>query len=606
MSDDTTPSANDGTDAGGEPSMEDILASIRRIIADDEADGGAPSKVDITPIDIAIDEPTPDDSAQDDALMSLVTDETVDDVLELTDTPADVLSPELVAANLTATSPESFDNSGDVSSVMDDLVDLDLTADDTPVLDLASDDIAPLRADETATSENLDIAAFDDDFGIDDIDDLTVIDTLIDDDVVPDERVIDPAADLLADDSDNDVNDDDTDALIDSLFGDVDDANVGDIEEPVVEAVAPKAISPSKTAALPVSSTSDSDLDLVKSLMADLTDDSFLDTEAGTGVDMGAETDLTLENIEPEPESETQPVAVESEQASDNLATEDDEDVDVFDDILALTLDDEAALQDEKLEALELESAQMAGLASDPVSDIEAAPAHKSLADIAAEADAQAHAVTQPTAEKKTSGNGTMLAAVLAAGGVATATVAARSDDTQTDIDLPSHEEIESLLMEGAAADDDATTDLDMAAVLDDNVEAEATDAGSEDATPDASVKEEIEPVVEASALDNTPDTHDSNTESPEETSAMARTASSAVSKDTILDEVTETATAGAFAQLNNAVEEKAVFEERGDRIGDLVQEALRPMLKEWLDANLKGIVERAVTKEVKRISSGK
>ena len=45
---------------------------------------------------------------------------------------------------------------------------------------------------------------------------------------------------------------------------------------------------------------------------------------------------------------------------------------------------------------------------------------------------------------------------------------------------------------------------------------------------------------------------------------------------------------------------------DRGDRIGDLVQEALRPMLKEWLDKNLKGIVERAVTKEVKRISTGK
>jgi len=36
------------------------------------------------------------------------------------------------------------------------------------------------------------------------------------------------------------------------------------------------------------------------------------------------------------------------------------------------------------------------------------------------------------------------------------------------------------------------------------------------------------------------------------------------------------------------------------------VQGAFRPMLKEWLDANLKGIVERAVAKEVKRISSGK
>ena len=75
---------------------------------------------------------------------------------------------------------------------------------------------------------------------------------------------------------------------------------------------------------------------------------------------------------------------------------------------------------------------------------------------------------------------------------------------------------------------------------------------------------------------------------------------------DAIIDDVTETATAGAFASLNQAVEEKATIAERGDRIGDLVMESLRPMLKEWLDANLKGIVERAVTKEVKRISSGK
>jgi len=79
-----------------------------------------------------------------------------------------------------------------------------------------------------------------------------------------------------------------------------------------------------------------------------------------------------------------------------------------------------------------------------------------------------------------------------------------------------------------------------------------------------------------------------------------------AVKTDAILDDVTEAATAGAFAELNQVVEDKAIFNERGPRIGDLVQEALRPMLKEWLDANLKGIVERAVAKEVKRISSGK
>ena len=75
--------------------------------------------------------------------------------------------------------------------------------------------------------------------------------------------------------------------------------------------------------------------------------------------------------------------------------------------------------------------------------------------------------------------------------------------------------------------------------------------------------------------------------------------------EEIVADEV-EMEAGSAFAELNRMVEEKAVFEERGPRIGDLVQEALKPMLKEWLDENLKGIVERAVAKEVKRISSGK
>ncbi|WP_418152004.1 DUF2497 domain-containing protein [Litorimonas sp. RW-G-Af-16] len=102
-------------------------------------------------------------------------------------------------------------------------------------------------------------------------------------------------------------------------------------------------------------------------------------------------------------------------------------------------------------------------------------------------------------------------------------------------------------------------------------------------------------------ATDVTPTTL-TNESTPKETAKMARTAK----KDTIMDDVTETATADVFASLNRVVEEQAVTAERGDRIGDLVMEALRPMLKDWLDANLKGIVERAVTKEVKRIASGK
>ncbi len=76
--------------------------------------------------------------------------------------------------------------------------------------------------------------------------------------------------------------------------------------------------------------------------------------------------------------------------------------------------------------------------------------------------------------------------------------------------------------------------------------------------------------------------------------------------KPTLVDEETERETGEVFASLSVAVKEQTKLEESGPPIGDLVQEALRPMLQDWLDKNLKGIVERAVKAEVKRIASQK
>lgn len=87
----------------------------------------------------------------------------------------------------------------------------------------------------------------------------------------------------------------------------------------------------------------------------------------------------------------------------------------------------------------------------------------------------------------------------------------------------------------------------------------------------------------------------------------MAKTANSlTTSAPSLIAEETQNESASAFASLSQAVKEKNQLEQSGPPIGDLVQDALRPMLKEWLDKNLKTIVERAVAKEVKRISSGK
>lgn len=86
-----------------------------------------------------------------------------------------------------------------------------------------------------------------------------------------------------------------------------------------------------------------------------------------------------------------------------------------------------------------------------------------------------------------------------------------------------------------------------------------------------------------------------------EETIHMADAA-----EDTIIQGEVEQATESAFASLASVVAKKDEVVTSGPAIGDLVKEALQPMLKEWLDKNLKGIVERSVAKEIKRISNTK
>jgi len=94
---------------------------------------------------------------------------------------------------------------------------------------------------------------------------------------------------------------------------------------------------------------------------------------------------------------------------------------------------------------------------------------------------------------------------------------------------------------------------------------------------------------------------------SPDDTPANnERTPRPGVRQGRILDGATESAVAETFASLNRMIEEKTVINERGDRINDLVMEALRPMLKDWLDEHLKDIVEGVVQEEVRRIASGK
>ena len=81
-----------------------------------------------------------------------------------------------------------------------------------------------------------------------------------------------------------------------------------------------------------------------------------------------------------------------------------------------------------------------------------------------------------------------------------------------------------------------------------------------------------------------------------EEETPMAATAAP------LTDTATVTAAAGALGKLLSNVE---FGEDAGGAttIEGLVREMMRPMLKEWLDANLPGIVEKQVEAEVQRIA---
>jgi cell pole-organizing protein PopZ len=84
--------------------------------------------------------------------------------------------------------------------------------------------------------------------------------------------------------------------------------------------------------------------------------------------------------------------------------------------------------------------------------------------------------------------------------------------------------------------------------------------------------------------------------------------AAPAVPEETVQKIVSETATsatATALGELTRAMDEKTnkMRVGAGDvTIADMVKELIRPMLREWLDENLPGIVERVVRREIQKL----
>lgn len=75
--------------------------------------------------------------------------------------------------------------------------------------------------------------------------------------------------------------------------------------------------------------------------------------------------------------------------------------------------------------------------------------------------------------------------------------------------------------------------------------------------------------------------------------------------QDALVGETASASAASAFAGLAASFSKPEPIPTggTGPTIDDLARSLLRPMLKDWLDANLPGIVEEAVRKEVERIA---
>ncbi|MDR6290169.1 MULTISPECIES: DUF2497 domain-containing protein [Inquilinus] len=81
--------------------------------------------------------------------------------------------------------------------------------------------------------------------------------------------------------------------------------------------------------------------------------------------------------------------------------------------------------------------------------------------------------------------------------------------------------------------------------------------------------------------------------------------AESAPEDESVVSPASASAALAALARLNAAAAPAAVAVHKSQTVDDLVREMLRPLLKEWLDANLPRLVEQAVEREVSRIANG-
>ena len=553
-----------------EPSMEDILASIRQIIAED--------KTEQTAFDNESEELVAE--VEDDLVVSSFSEKMDEEAFEIPEIEGASQSFDDLSADLSVELTE--DLSSDISEVEveDEILDLinfadtetdnteqdeqtdgltdELTSEPKTTFEESADlvdelvddeslDFEPATGDvESSFDESLDLVMDSDasDYFAENTE--SEENRLLREEIEQDLSLDDETLDSLELDVEDQPTAPDLEALLETELADDDDGDFADLEalveagEDPEELVGEDIATHSATTHLDgaASTGDDQDMDLVKSLLADLMeepDNEEFGAEVGEAIDEATMDDQDDETAQ-----------------ADNI----------LDEILYQSMDDEVSVADGSDVDDESELAAIARNARQA-----AASTQETYDDIRAE---DTVALPERDLENRLTLN---TKAGFAAAGFAVA--GAGASVIQEDEDEAELAEIEELLE------------------LIEEVDAEEAETVQED--PD-----EIEMLVEQIAEEVVEEALQEIDPPQEET--MVR----AVKTETLLDNEIEQESSEAFAALSHVVQEKAELEENGPAIGDLVQDALRPMLKEWLDKNLKGIVERAVTKEVKRISAGK
>lgn len=602
---------------GEEPSMEDILASIRKIISDDEvSEPNLTSPEDVKSDDTIFDVEDMGLSNDSDFDFEAVSKNDPKSTVELTNPENNLLVEEFDSDELDTLL--SFDeleipdidqpnidlNEGDslpsgqlventtlTAEATDDVSVLDTLdligqseAGESVSLNLDASDLDPISSD-TLQLNNVELEN-----SFDDISALNDLDALMDEELdltsITDSNVTGSNANEIHDDEGIDLSelnfafDDD---LTSQGETDASKTNSSSLEE-----------SPNVQKA-----STETDIDLVKSLMADLTDDSFFDEDTpdessheNSDDDVDMPSSVSLEALVTDETNDESPLDVQS--------FEDDDEAAVMDEILSMAMDNETGVEVKDGSDVSLEEEPPALDISDTDSEeserlLEMDDENSDDPDQIVEDD-EINTLIDDNLKVASTTSGLQEIARRAANSADEAELSEPRESMLSRVwdkmDAAIGSEVHG---ENVNSEEDNTLESD-------NVEA-MEDIMSDDADDIVEQAENPANVMSAIAETDKLDSLNANLSNEfKETTEMPK----AIRSETILNEVTEKATIGAFAELNHVVEEKAIYEERGARIGDLVQEALRPMLKEWLDANLKGIVERAVAKEVKRISTGK